>query len=443
MFESKFRSSWDTALAQLEKLLDDMQTLALHTLPNEAELDVLHRLETQKNRIPAVEHRLIADVDARGIAHEHGCRSTSVLLAQLLRINPPEAGARLKAATDLGPRLGLSGEGLPPLFEQVAAAQAVGDISPAHARVIIDTVDGLPEAVQAEHDLCLQQVLVEQAHTVNPMQLGQIARAMAYVLDQDGTLVEEHDRNRHRDLRIKRRADGSACIEGELTAICAEALLSALEPLAAPAPAGQDGAKDPRTAGQRLHDALLDATLIALRSQNLPHCGGVAATILLHMTPEHIQTGTGLVATGHGIQISAAEALSLFGDARIFPVILDDTGEIKDYGPARRIYTEGQRLAMIARDHGCSFPGCTQPPSRCQSHHITDYSITRRTSVHDGTLLCGFHHREHPKLGWTCRMISGTPHWTPPRWLDPQQTPRRNQAHVSTLRCRAAALTAW
>jgi hypothetical protein len=31
-----------------------------------------------------------------------------------------------------------------------------------------------------------------------------------------------------------------------------------------------------------------------------------------------------------------------------------------------------------------------------RSIHITDYAITKRTSVDDGTLLCGYHHREHP-----------------------------------------------
>ncbi len=111
------------------------------------------------------------------------------------------------------------------------------------------------------------------------------------------------------------------------------------------------------------------------------------------------------------------------------PVVLTKTREITAYGDTHRIFTEGQRLAMIARDQGCSFPGCSVGPAWCQAHHITDFAISRRTSVDDGTLLCGFHHREHPKLGWTCHMIDGTPHWTPPPWLDPDQTPRRNRVH--------------
>jgi hypothetical protein len=430
MFGSAGEQDWDILLQRLTGVLDDMQVAGLSTLSGQQELDVLRELETQKNRIPTVEHLLIADVDTRGTAHEHACRSTAVLLGQLLRISPPEAGARVKAATNLGHRRGLTGELLPPLFAQVAAAQAAGVISPAHARVITETVDKLPDAIAAEHEHWLQQSLLEQAHTTNPLQLGQVARAMAYVLDQDGVYVEEQERHRRRVLRIRRRTDGSARLEGELTAICAEALLSTLEPLAAPVPAGEDGAKDPRTPGQRLHDALYDAALIALRSQELPDCAGVAATILLHMTDEQFDTRTGLVTTGHGAQISMDEALTLFGDARIMPVVLGKAREIIAHGHTRRIFTEGQRLAMIARDLGCSFPGCTQPPTRCQSHHVTDYSLTHRTSVDDGTLVCGFHHREHARLGWTCQMINRIPHWSAPRWNDPHQTPRRNQAHV-------------
>jgi adhesin HecA-like repeat protein len=173
--------------------------------------------------------------------------------------------------------------------------------------------------------------------------------------------------------------------------------------------------------------------LMLVRTNLLPDCNGVAATILLTITDQQLDNRTGLVATGHGAHISVDEALTLAGDARIMPVVLGKTRQITAYGTAHRIFTEGQRLAMIARDQGCSFPGCTAPPAWCQAHHVTDFSITRRTSVDDGTLLCGFHHREHPRLGWTCQMIHGTPHWTAPHWIDPTQTPRRNRSHEPAL----------
>ena len=70
------------------------------------------------------------------------------------------------------------------------------------------------------------------------------------------------------------------------------------------------------------------------------------------------------------------------------------------YGTTHRIFTEGQRLAMIARDKGCSFPGCTVGPAWCEANHVTEWQYGKRTSIDDGALLCGFHHREFEKLGW-------------------------------------------
>jgi hypothetical protein len=78
MFGSSGERDWDLLLQRLTSVVDDMQAAGLAALSGQAELDVLRQLETQKNRIPTVEHRLIADVDARGTAREHGCAGTAV-----------------------------------------------------------------------------------------------------------------------------------------------------------------------------------------------------------------------------------------------------------------------------------------------------------------------------------------------------------------------------
>jgi hypothetical protein len=61
---------------------------------------------------------------------------------------------------------------------------------------------------------------------------------------------------------------------------------------------------------------------------------------------------------------------------------------------------------------------------------VNDFQLTRRTRVDDLTLLCGYHRREFEKRGWTCQMLQGLPHWTPPPWIDRDQLPRRNTAHI-------------
>ena len=95
-------------------------------------------------------------------------------------------------------------------------------------------------------------------------------------------------------------------------------------------------------------------------------------------------------------------------------------------GRTKRIATRGQTLALIARDGGCSFPGCDKPPEWCQRHHIVSWADGGTTDLDNLTLLCGRHHRDFAAAGWTCRMIDGLPAWIPPDWVDRTRTPRRH-----------------
>jgi hypothetical protein len=111
-------------------------------------------------------------------------------------------------------------------------------------------------------------------------------------------------------------------------------------------------------------------------------------------------------------------------------VLVNSLRAIEAYGHTHRIFTAGQRLAMIARDHGCSFPGCTVGPAWCEAHHVEPFVLGGKTSVDNGTLLCGYHHAHFERLGFECTMIDGHPHWIPPRWIDAGRTPIRNTAHL-------------
>src|SRR6476646_7743685 len=98
-------------------------------LSDEALLAAVTEHEAEDRRRVACRHELGAELEARGLARERGIRSTAVLLSRLLRISAGEAKARVQAAADLGPRRGLSGEELEPIYPVAAAAQAEGAIS--------------------------------------------------------------------------------------------------------------------------------------------------------------------------------------------------------------------------------------------------------------------------------------------------------------------------
>jgi hypothetical protein len=81
---------------------------------------------------------------------------------------------------------------------------------------------------------------------------------------------------------------------------------------------------------------------------------------------------------------------------------------------------------LIARDGGCSFPGCTHPPQWCDRHHIREWVDGGTTDLDNLTLLCRYHHTRFAARGWTCQITNGIPEWVPPRWHDRQQQPLVN-----------------
>ncbi|MGH3266774.1 MAG: HNH endonuclease signature motif containing protein, partial [Trebonia sp.] len=113
------------------------------------------------------------------------------------------------------------------------------------------------------------------------------------------------------------------------------------------------------------------------------------------------------------------------GDTRILPIRTATNRRITGLGTTQRLFTEGQRLALIARDLGCSFPGCDAPPQYCEAHHVTAWAEGGLTAIDNGALLCGPHHDHFEAWGWRCQMIDGIPHYHSPHGGGPI----RNRAH--------------
>ena len=269
---------------------------------------------------------------------------------------------------------------------------------------------------------------MEQAHDFHPATLRGLAQHLRDHLDPDGTLADEHDRRRLRELTLTTRSDGSGHLTGELTAGCTVTWQTILDALAAPKPAA-DGERDARTAAQRRHDAFHDAGQRLLRVGDLPDCGGTPATVLITMTLADLETRTGLATTEHGGATSIDTALQITAEADVIPVTVNDMGGVLAYGRRRRTASPAQRLALAARDGGCSFTGCDSPPAWTQAHHVIPWADGGRTDLDNLTLVCGFHHREFERVGWRCDIYDRVPWWTPPAWIDPTRTPRRNHTH--------------
>ena len=107
---------------------------------------------------------------------------------------------------------------------------------------------------------------------------------------------------------------------------------------------------------------------------------------------------------------------------------IDAHGGILDYGRATRLVPPAMRQALVARDLGCTFPGCTVPGYRCEVHHDNPYATNPVTDINDLTLACGPNHKL-AEQGWTTRKNHNRDtEWIPPAHLDHGQ-PRTNTYH--------------
>jgi hypothetical protein len=413
------------ALGQLAAAVDTLTNLNLAQLDRDDLFTLLRGLETQRRRLPVLDHALIGELDQRGIAREVAARNTRSLLRDVLRLSPGQAKARYDAAVDLGARRGLTGQARAPLLPAVAAAQATGSISPAHARVIVRAIEKLPAAVQRDHGAAVETRLVAEATRFDPSVLARMARRLGDLLDPDGTLAEDTHHDQHRHATLTGNPDGSGLLRAHLTPAVLAQWQAVLDPLAAPRPPDADG-PDLRSPGQRLHDALADAAGVLLAADDLPPTGGTPA----HRAAHHDSRPTRAAhRVGHHRprrHAQHSQALTAAGQANLIPVVLDQTG-ILGYGHTRRTASTGQRHAL-ARDHGCCFT-CDAPPGWTQAHHVLPWTLGGRTDLDNLCLLCGHHHRQHHKRGWQITMKHGRPWWIPPPHIDPHQAPIRNTIH--------------
>lgn len=418
------------ALSHAHAALDALHAYEPMGLSDDSLLAYWREFERLRRRLPSVEHGLVLEAEARGLPETYQARSTATFLRGLLRLDPSEASSRVKAAHAAGPRRRLTGEAMPAIYPVLAAAQAAGQISERQARVVVDTIEKLPDEVRGEHGEQIERDLVQFAEQFDAINLAKLAERISAYYDPDGRLKDVDYREKHRSLIVQQRVDGSSRTVIEATAELTELLLTHLDALAKPHPEA-DGVKDPRTAEQRRHDAVLEALKLNLRAQQLPAVGGVTATIVMTMTVDEFEQRKGLARTGHGALVPVPEAVRIAGaEYRLMNVVIDKTRGVTHYSGLHRLHTEAQRLAMTTADGpGCTFPHCPVPAHWCEADHIIDFAAGGPTTVEHGHLPCRYHHRVAKAQGWRPVRINGRTAWVPPRWIDPEQKPQYNYLH--------------
>ncbi|MET4591169.1 DUF222 domain-containing protein [Arthrobacter sp. 754] len=357
-------------------------------------------------------------------------------------------------------------------------APACPAVSSRAGTIISLTLDRLQHRTTPETLTLIETDLTRTAATTDPDFLARVARRWSDTLDADGTEPSEEALRHTQGAFIRKPRHGLHHLEIFATTDQYEPLLAAMNAATNPrtttpttggsstdsgtddstagrtaGSTGQDDWADPgpdtdldrRTRSQKQLDGIIGAIKAALTTNTLPTTGGNRPQILatIHyqdLLPQHHRPGTTEPANGTGTggptngtgnyaftgPVTAATLRKLACDADIIPALLGTHSEILDLGRKTRLFTPAQRLALTARDQGCTFPNCTIPAPWCEAHHITYWSHNGPTNTNNGTLLCSHHHHLIHKEQWTITTHNGTPWFTPPPHIDPTQKPQQN-----------------
>ena len=147
-------------------MVDTIESGGLDQLSAAGKISFWRRFEAFRNRLPLVDHSLIADAEAHDLAGEYCFSSLSVLLTRMLLLSPSEAAARVRAAAAVGPRISKDGETVGPLLPNLAAAQRAGAVTPEQVQIVARAMQKLSRPdLDADEVAAAEQQLADTGHS--------------------------------------------------------------------------------------------------------------------------------------------------------------------------------------------------------------------------------------------------------------------------------------
>lgn len=433
-------------MAAVRAAHDAMAALPVDALTAAELVGVLDDLETLTCQLPVQSHRLLARLQTETTPKALGAKSWRDVLATRWRISPSEAGRRLEEASLLASRQTLIGALMDPVLPCTAIAQSHGVINPEHVQVLRNAMGRIPPAVDATTRAQIEVDLVRTATGVGPKELKDNADRTLFLLDQDGPEPDDTECARRREVvKVPQQPDGMVRLKVNLTPEAWATFEAIFAKLAAPGMCNPDDEHpcisgtptqeqidaDHRTLAQRQHDALVVIGRNALASGELGQHNGLPVSIIVRTTLQDLESRAGVGVTGGGTVMPIRDVIRLGSHAYHYLAVFDGaTGSALDLFRTRRVASPSQRIMLIARDGGCTKPGCTVSAYGSQVHHAArDWADDGQTNVDEMGLACGPDNRSVGLGGWTTQINADNDvEWIPPVGLDTGQA-RVNDYH--------------
>ncbi|GGE96248.1 HNH endonuclease signature motif containing protein [Mycetocola zhadangensis] len=340
----------------------------------------------------------------------------------------------------------------------ISLAASKGTLSTSAAEAITRGLGDPTEDAPADLLQAAAERLLPLANTTDMDELGRLAREERNLIDVTGVAQREGALREMRGLRMLRRdATGMRGVALRLDPEN-EAIFSTLI----------DAATGPRRGGPRFVDAkniaaaealiadprsteqiALD-TMIQLMELGAEADPGVLfprqSAVRIVVTADSLDTRSeagGL--TGTGMLEDSREAVSgatlerTICSAELTAILLSPDNVPFESSIGKRLFDRRQRRALAVRDGGCMFPNCDRPVSWTEAHHIIPWSMSPKTEVIDGILLCRHHHMLLHNTGWVIRRRETDYVLVPPVGVDPDQKEIPLESKSGLMRARKRA----
>ncbi|ORL37021.1 HNH endonuclease [Prescottella equi] len=380
-------------------------------------------------RLEALRAVAVAEIDERAVSFDTlGFRSVKQWLAANTLLEVP-AAARILA---LGRMLARQPE--------IADAFNAGDISAEHASLIGKFCETPPRGMPNEALDSCRKVLLDAASgpAATTMTVRTCISRLERIFESD-ELPPSEDTERN-EFHVSKTLNGRVAVKGDLDAVTGEMLLTALSALTKPRNPMDDPA-GARTPARQRADAFAEILRRYLDSGDAPIEGGERPHLSLHVNAADLARSeaahewvkpdggsdlfgdTDIARMPHMGPLSIATARRLACDCHLTPIVMDD-GVPLNLGRTSRTVSKKQRRALIARDHGCAFPGCGTPPAHCEGHHVKHWADGGPTDLDNLVLLCRYHHTLLHHSHWDVKIGADRHPWfTPPSTVDPYKKP--------------------
>ncbi len=354
--------------------------------------------------LDAAAHRLLECIRRFDEAcgwHEQGAVSCAHWLAWRLGWDPATAREKVRVARALGM--------LPAINEALRTAKL------SYAKVRALTRVATPEN---------EAKLLEMALIATGAQLERLCRGYRGVLDGEGTPAPEERSVRQRllpggmvklelvlepdeadlILRAIERAQEVHARQAELLETeAASAPAVAAEP-ALPAAQGETEAAEAagvsaETCWPSRADGAVKLAESFLAGNPVTGTGGERFQVMVHLDQEVLGPDGAWAGTlEDGTRVSAETLRRVACDCGL--VATGGDGEALNIGRRARSIPPAIRRALMLRDRGCAFPGCTHT-AFLHGHHVEHWLHGGETSLDNLVMLCTFHHHLVHEGGWT------------------------------------------